>query len=442
MEMKQITLVLLLLLFSVLLSAQSANIEDVSGPPVKPDWVSCYQRGEIGKISADRNSFFGVGSSNKNQKEADFAARLEFASNVETRVEISYKEIVSVNNGQKDYNLEINTQVRTELSLKGVAITEKWQDPELLTYYSLIIIPRDEYAVILEQNIKEEITLRKTRLAQERARVEAEAEQQRLVALEEQNQLEQESIALEEVRRLEELKQQRRAVQRQKYRQFLDKTPQAQLIGFRNSQLSPTVQRYGFSMGITPGITPFEAAQIIQRISFGYTFFQFLEISGETTLLDSDGSFRWASQELGAKIRLLNGAGELIKMSLAAGGKFIFFDLETLLFESGEVEQMSTFYCSGVLSFPMILYSHLSFYAGADRVAAGITSHPLFFLFSDSIGFIGEVNYLFDDRLRRDAYHNGWLVQCGLRFKTAETLATTLSWVDHGKFVLSVDLCF
>ena len=159
-------------------------------------------------------------------------------------------------------------------------------------------------------------------------------------------------------------------------------------------------------------------------------------------MLDSENSFGWAYQELGAKVRLLNGAGGIIKISLAAGGKFIFFDMGNMFSESKEIGQMTTFYGSGVFSFPMVLYSHFSFYAGADRISAGITSHPLFSLFGDSLGFIGEVNYLLDERLRREAYDKGWLLQCGVRFKTAKTLSTTLSWVDHEKIILSVDLYF
>ena len=206
MEIRQTALILFLLL-PALIGAQSTNSEDGSGQQGKPDWVSFYQKGEIGKIVPDRNSFFGVGSSSENQGEADFAARLEFSLNVETRVKSSYSEIVAVNEGKEDYKLDINTQVWTDLSLKGVAITEIWQDPESLIYYSLIRISRDEYTAILEQNIKEELILRKTQLEQERARVEAAAEKQRLSAMEEQNRLEQEAIALEEERLQEELKQ-------------------------------------------------------------------------------------------------------------------------------------------------------------------------------------------------------------------------------------------
>ncbi len=408
----------------------------------KPEWVEYYQKGEIGQIADGAEFFFGVGSSEKSQTESDSAARLEFARNVETRVESSYQEIASVSEEKEEYNLDITVQVKTDLSLKGVSVSEVWQDSETITYYSLIRISRNEYTRILEQNIREELALQKTRLEQERARVEAEAEQQRLADLEEQNRQEEEARALEEDRRKDELKQQRRNVQRSKYRLFLETTPQAQLIGFRNAQLAPTFQRYGLSMGISPGITPFDAANLLQRISFGYTFFQFLEISGETQFLDNDDSFGWASQEVGAKIRLLNGAGDVIKMSLAAGGKLILFDMENLFSKSEELEQGGTFFCSGIVSFPMALYSHLSFYAGTDRIAAGLITHPLFSIFGDSLGLIGEVNYLIDDRLRKESYDDGWLVQAGLRFKTGKRLSTTLSWIEMEKVSLSLDLFF
>ena len=48
----------------------------------------------------------------------------------------------------------MTTQVKTDLSLKGVSVTEIWTDEVTGSYFSLIRIPREEYTAILERNNK------------------------------------------------------------------------------------------------------------------------------------------------------------------------------------------------------------------------------------------------------------------------------------------------
>ncbi|MBI9105017.1 MAG: hypothetical protein JEY99_21555 [Spirochaetales bacterium] len=407
-----------------------------SGPNGEPDWVGFFKSGEIGRIAEGYDSFFGVGRSRRNQADADSHARVEFAQNVETRVDSSYEELAEISGSREKLSLNISTEIKTNMSLKGVSITSIWYDKEGKTYYSLIRIPRNEYAALLEQNIREELAMQKTRLAQERARVEAEAEEQRLADLEERHRQEEEARTLEEKRRRQALREQRKSVYRQKFARFMERTPQPQMIGFRNGQLASTFQRYGISTGISPGISPWEGSQLLQRISFGYTILKFLEVYGVSSFQQWDDSFGWASQELGAKIRLLNNAGDVTRISLGAGGNVSFYDI------FDENEMGATFFASGVISMPYILYSDLSFYLGLDKVALGLTTYPLFGIFGDALGLIGEANYLIDERLRQEAYDDGFLFQGGLRFKTGKRLATTLSYEDHSKVVLSVDLYF
>ena len=401
-----------------------------------PLWVTYLKRGEIGKIAEGHSYFFGAGSSEKSQADADSAARVEFARNVETRVESSYKELASADAGKEEYSIEMSTSVRTELSLRGISITAVWVDEDSSVYYSLIRIPRNDYTALLEQNIMEELSLQEARLAQERARVEAEAEEKRLADLAEKNRQEEEARALEEARRKQELKEQREAVMRQKYRRFMERTPRAQMIGFRNGQLDSTFQHYGLSMGISPGISPFAGSQLLQKIYFGYTIFRFIEINGISTFQDYNDDFSWASHQFGAKLRLLNNAGDIIKLTLAAGGTITIYDI------FGENDTGATFFASGAVSMPMLLYSDISFHAGLDRIAAGFTTYPLFSIIGDSLGLMGEINFLIDERLRQEAYSDGVLLQAGFRFKTGEHLATTLSWEDHSKVVLGIDLFF
>jgi hypothetical protein len=407
----------------------------------KPDWVTYYQQGEIGKIAPGHESYFGVGSSRDSQAEADSQARLEFARNVETRVESQYREAATVADNREEYSLEMSTTVLTDLSLKGVRITRVWVDEATGTFYSLIIMSREEYAALLERNIQEELALQKTRLAKERADLEAQGERQRLEALEKQNQQDQEAQKLAEEQRLLALKEQKAATDRRRYRRFLETTPQAQLIGFRNGQLSPHFQRYRVVTGISPGLSPFSGKDLLQQISLGYTFFQFVELSADSHFLGEGTSLDWTAQELGLKIRVLDNAGDIIRVSLGGGGKLIFLDPLSRLNDDPDGQQISTFFGSAVISLPMLLSSHLSLYAGADRVAAGVIMHPLFFLLGDAFGLIGEVNYIITEGLRHPQYENGWLFQGGLRFKTGKT-QTTLAWRGHQTLTLGLELSF
>jgi len=409
--------------------------------PGKPDWVSLYQQGEIGRIAPGHDSYFGVGSSPESQAGADTEARLEFARNVETRVESQYREAVRVADNKEEYSLEISTKVLTDLSLKGVRITRVWRDGQTGTFYSLIVMSRGEYAALLERNIQEELALQKTRLAKERADLEAQAERQQLAALEKQNQQDQEALRLAEQKRLLDLKEQKAATNRSRYRRFLETTPQAQLIGFRNGQLSPHFQRYRVVMGVSPGLSPFSGKDLLQQISLGYTFFQFAELSADSHFLGEGTTLEWTAQEFGLKIRVLDNAGDIIRVSLGGGGKIILLDPLSRLNDDPDGQQISTFFGSAVVSLPMVLSSHISLYAGADRVAAGIITHPLFFLLGDAFGLIGEVNYIIPDELRHPEYRDGWLVQGGLRFRAGKT-QTTLAWRGHQTLTLGLELNF
>ena len=407
----------------------------------KPDWVWYYQQGEIGKIAPDRHSYFGVGASTESQAGADTAARLEFALNVETRVESRYREAALVKDNKEEYTLELSTKVLTDMSLQGVRITQIWKDQETGTYYSLILMSREEYTALLERNIQEELALQQTRLAKERADLEAHAERQRLTALETQSRQEQEALRLAEEKRQRELLEQRAETRRDKYRRFLETVPQAQLIGFRNGQLSPYFQRYRVVTGLSPGITPYSGKDLIQQFSLGYTFFQFLEISADSHFLGDGTAFDWTAQEIGLKIRVLNGAGDIIRISLGGGGKMIFMNPLSELKGDAEGEELSTFFGSVVVSLPMLLSSHLSLYAGADRIAGGIIMHPLFSLLGDAFGLIGEVNYIIPEGLRHPDYGGGWLFQGGLRFKAGKT-QTTLAWRGGQTITLGLELNF
>lgn len=399
----------------------------------RPDWVVLFDAGKIGEI-AGSDSYFGVGYSTVSQQEADQMARLEFARNVETRVESRIEEAATAREGTEDYSFEMTTEIRTELSLKGVAVTALWREGENGPFYSLIEMTREAYTALLEQNIREELALQELRMEEERSRLEREREEQRLAAEAEQARLEQEQHE-------EELARREREHLIRKYESFLETPAPAAFIDFRSAALDAAFQRYSLSLGIAPGIAPFDAVSLLESLSLGYTFWQFMEISALTRFETREETFGWAYQDIGIKLRLLNGAGDLVKVSLALGGRAYVVDLHNLVVEGAASGQGASFTGSVIVSFPMLLYTHLALEAGLDRLSLGVQSHPLFAVLGDSLGLIGEVHYFIDSRLRRPGFSSSWLFQAGVRFKLGDTFSSTLAWKDHSDVILGFQIC-
>ena len=417
--------------------AMGEGPSDASGTPI---WVVQAKKGEFGKI-ADTSHYVGVGISPISQEEADQRARLDFGQTVETTVQSRVQENTTVIGNLELYNAEVVSEVSTNVSLKGVGITGRWSENDGGGFYSLIKLRRSEYLAILSKNIDDELAMRQMELERERTELAQEVESQQIEAQRETARIEQERAQVEQQRLQEQLEQERLEQKRlelegklNKYQGFLTTQPQAQLLSYRNAQLSSRVQHYALSIGVLPGIYPYDVTKLLTRVHAGYSLFRFMEISTTAALQDQHGGFDWGYQEFDLKLRLLNSRGKLVQLSLGLGGKATLVSIVT------DFGFDWSLYGTAVVSLPMVLSSHVSLYGGTDRIALGFTVHPFFGWIGDAVGLILEATYFFDTPYRMDAYLAEMiLLQAGLRLK-GNNVATSIYLENHQSLAMTLEV--
>ncbi len=363
---------------------------------------------------------------------------------VETRVTTSIEEFGRADEKRESYEITITSEVKTDLSLKGISVSERWADNREGVFYSLILLPREEYVAILERNVAEELSLQRTRIKQAREEQRLETEKEAAILEKERDQklieAERKRIVEEEKLRQEELKRLARERLKLKYREFLASQPQAQMISFRNANISHRVQHYALSLGIMPGIAPFDASELFGRFHLGYRLLKVFDISSTTFFRNQANEFNWGYQDIDLKLRILNSVGDLVPFTLGFGAKGIFFNPLYVFNSSQEVGVFGSLYAAATLSVPMLLYSHFSLYAGLDKISFGIVSHPLFGWIGDAIGLLLEAHYYIESRLVREGLGR-FLFQAGVRFHS-EQFAATFAFEDYSRINLGIDLYF
>ena len=334
--------------------------------------------------------------------------------------------------------MDFSSEITTELSVKGISMSERFVDSDADAYYSLIMVTREEYVEIIEKNVEEELALRDAEFRKKQDEERLALEQERS---DQEREAEEARMAIDERERREELRQRQLEAMIRRYREFLDTQPQSQLVSIRTAQLGHKPQHYSLSIGISPGITPFQPSNLVYRAHIAYRLFNFFEISTTVALNDNSDAFDWWFQEFDLKMRILDNVGELIPVSLAVGGKGLFFQPYNV-FTGEKVEIVGVLYGAFMISFPMALHTHLALYGGNDRVSLGFISHPFFTWLDDAIGFIGEASYTFHPLLTGDTYLSNFLFQAGFRLKTFDNLLTTITFEDHNTFSFVLDLFF
>jgi hypothetical protein len=106
----------------------------------KPEWVKLFQEG---RTFADAiNYYFGIGSSYFTQEDADANAHLEFALNIEARVQyVISRNVEETDNALKD-EYSATARVASDVVLLGVSIMGRYEDRDLKQSYALIQIQK------------------------------------------------------------------------------------------------------------------------------------------------------------------------------------------------------------------------------------------------------------------------------------------------------------
>ena len=397
-----------------------------------PDWVIYYQQGELGRV-ADFTYYLGIGESAKSQEEADDRARIEFARSVETRVESSLEEFYSQQEGNERLNVSMATQVRTELSLKGIGITATWKESRKGPFYSLIRIEKTLYDGELERRLADDLRqmkadLERQEMEQESLRLAHEKELE-----EERHELERERLVRENRLEKKKLREERREVNRENYGDFLDHKPYPRLISFDNGEVFAGKNTLSGSFSLQDSMG-------LRTLSYHRSCGEFFQIGTSHVLnMDEfpDSSFvTYSDGDL--KLALLNNNGNSVQISAAIGVRGY---LVSPLDEAQRSEPGGTIYGAADVSVPQLLYNDFSLYAGLDKVALGSAWYPLHPFMGDSLAILGECSYVWNDTLKSGLNRSALTIQTGLQFHAFEFLCARLNWEDNFRtFALAVDL--
>ena len=419
---------------------------------MRPEWLQRYMEGQ--SIESASNYYYGIGESKKSQSDADARARKEFALSVEVRV----KSVLEDEIQQKGHKLKEFTKYRSkqisDLSLRGITITERWhEDSEQMVlkvpiketyYFSMIKIEKDKYEqlvsdeidrdlIIKEKEYEEEIALKKLEerkrreeLQLEESEHEREERKDRLKLEKKEHESEiKEDNFLQKLgnikRRTEELYQQKRL-----YRDFLNDVPPAKVITLRNGEIINGKHEISAGTGISP--VTFES------IFYGYRF-GILEISGEFNLLNN----KFDRQDLFLKLQLLPNTGELWKTSLSFG----FVEYLSSIYKTSFNKLKPTYspFLATNVTVPTFYYSYFSFYGDTRKIQAGINNYFLYRHFADKIGFLFQIDYVYDKSFR-NRFNDPVLFQAGIRFKATDNLFFTLAYEKHELFTFTLNGIF
>ncbi|MBU4446719.1 hypothetical protein KJ656_16825 [bacterium] len=408
---------------------------------MRPEWLQRYMEGQ--GIENAVNCYYGIGESKKSQSDADARARKEFALSVEVRVKsVLEDEIQQKGRKLKEFTKYISKQI-SDLSLRGITITERWYEDLERTvlkvpiketrYFSLIKIEKDKYERLVSDEIDRDLKIKEKEYEEEialkRLNERKHREELQLKESEHEREKRKDRLKLEKkeheseikkdnfLQKLGNIKRRTAELYQQKglFRDFLNETPPSKVITLRNGEIINGKHEISAGMGISP--VTFES------IFYGYRF-GILEISGEFNLLNN----KFDRQDLFLKIQLLPNTGELWKTSLSFG--FVEYLNSIYKTNFNKLKPKYSPFLAMNVTVPTFYYSYFSFYGDARKIQVGINNYSLYKHFTDKIGFLLQIDYVYDKSFR-NRFNDPMLFQAGVRFKATKNLAFTLAYEKH-----------
>ena len=390
----------------------------------KPEWTNT-QKSSIGS-----GYYYGIGTSQVSSDEADTKAFLEFVRNVEIKVKSTFQR--EVNEEGKDFSdqTHISTEMVSDVSLKGISITERFKDTTSRVYFSLIQYRISQYDSIVQFEIDREIVLMKVRnkmieeKRQEELRSQKVKNQQEEEGKKEELRAKQVQLTFEQQRQHQKVQEE--DLHRIMFGEFLKCAPPEKVITFRNAEISNEESSLMLKGGLTP--LQFKGGMYALRMAM-------FEIAGSALFRNK----KFEQQEGSVKIQLLPRVGEFSKTSLAIGA----VQAIGLIADSGYQFKRSTYsgFISGNLTLPEYLYSTFSFYGDKRKISIGVTSFPFFPQFKNHLGFVLELNSIFDKEFRNEK-GNAFVVNAGIRLQGSDTFSTQLTFEDYSSLNLIFEFQF
>ena len=420
---------LLALLLPSIGKSQFFNIFTNSDDNKIPTWVQRTQEGRA--IDNASDYYYGIGVSSESQDKANTKAREEFAKSVEVKIKSVYEENVKATGKRYSEKIDISNTALTDISIRGISITERYYNNEQEKYYALMQVTKDEYNQIFKDELDKE---------QERQIAQAAADlNQEKIALEKEKRsnLIKENKTREKVRHSFESRKIkskrkiiRKATRRDKlitYRSFLGLAPPDKVISFRNGELPTGKHAVSMHLGISP-VT-------IENLYYG---FQFWKMTISTNFNGEGGRFN--TQEMMIKFQVMPNSGEFHKVS-ASFGYVEFLHSLSKLDDLESIEPEYSPFLAATMTFPELFHSFGSIYADTRKVSLGINSYPTYDNFDDTLCLLFELHYIGHSGFR-NRFGDAILIQAGVRFKTSEHITTSFIYEDHEMFVFGADYVF
>ncbi len=413
-----------------------------------PDWVT------TGRISSD-TVYYGIGQSNLSQLDADDRARLEFARMVETKVNSMARQAVTENANRLTEEYTFESLVTTDLSLRGIKITERYS-PDSLTFFSLLRYGKTEYQQLLTQEIstqlEADIQRQQLRMAATQTLMADSLRHKQimdsLALAQEQTRVDSLQHILDMERaRVEQSREARRILQ-DRYEDFLEIIPYYRSIDGLSASLPPSYGDLGVRWNPSSGN--------IREIRLGSAF-SIVGFGGKAVFND----FVLSRVEANLKLLVLPPRGEIYRFSFLLGAvtyastiaESIWLDLQdpTTIGDAlstwtdpavdGKPTFHSSFLVAATLGLPQV-NSHLGLQADQRRIALTNTWYPFVHNLGEALSLVTQLDYILDEAYRN---HFGDAVeaQIGIRFIAIENrFATLLAYEDHEWWRLSFDVLF
>lgn len=390
----------------------------------KPEWTNTL------KNTIGPGYYYGIGSSQVSLDESDTRAFLEFSRMVEVKVKSLIQREVSEEGEEFSERTNISTQLISDVSLKGISITERYADTVTKTFYSLILYSVSEYDSLVLSQIEREIALMKFRNKMEEERKQEELRVQKVMNKLEEEKKQEVLRAKQEQISIEQKKQHQKELEADLYRkiygEFLSSAPPEKIISSRHAEVSNGEN----SLMVKGGLGPLQFNGALYAVRSAM-----FEIGGMAKFQKK----KFAQQEAYLKIQVLPRVGEFSKTSLAIGA----VQSVGLIADSGYQFKRSKYslFLTGNVTIPEYYYSTFSVYGDKRKVSAGMTSFPFYEQFKNHLGFVIEFNSIFDKEFR-NIKGNSFIVNGGLRLQGSDRFSTLLVYEDYEQFNLILEFQF
>lgn len=389
-----------------------------------PEWTN------IAKNSIGPGYYSGIGISSASQSDADNRAFVEFGRSVQVMVKSVFQREVSEEEKSFSDKTTISTEMISNVSLKGITVTERYHSVTDSLYYSLIKYAVAEYDSTVLNEVRREIAMLKVR-----NQMEEERKQEELRAVKAKNALDeqktkeelrtnQERITFEQQRQKQE--EEAKALHQKMYGEFLAVPAPERAVTLRTAELSTQ----GNSLLVTGGFGPFQLSGL--RYAMRLAMF---EVSASATARD----YTLLQQDAYLRVRIIPGVGEFTKTTVTIGVVQSVGAPKDSVFTFDHA--LISFYAAANLTIPEYWYSTFLLTGEKRKIGAGWITYPFYPQLKQHVGFSLEAVTILD-KAYRNSRNEKFVINGALRVQASPDFITMLSFEQHERLKLSMEFQF